>query len=70
MFKRLSTQIYLTIIITLILVVVVAGGLWRISGGERQVQQAVTVAGELLANGLPEATATHSAQREAVIDIA
>ncbi len=70
MFKRLSTQIYLTIVLTLLVVVVVAGGLWRFSGGERQLRQAITVAGELLANGLPPATAPESVQRDAAINLA
>jgi two-component system, OmpR family, sensor histidine kinase RstB len=69
-FKRLSTQVYLTIVLTLVIVVVVAGGLWRFSGGERQLRQAITVAGELLANGMPPATAPESVQREAAINLA
>jgi len=68
--KRLSTQIYLTIILTLVIVVLVAGGMWRHSGGARQFEQAIAVAGELLANGLPAATAPVSDQREAAIDLA
>ncbi len=70
MFKRLSTQVYLTIVLTLVIVVVVAGGLWRFSGGERQLRQVITVAGELLANGLPRATAPESVQRDAAINLA
>ena len=70
MFKRLSTQIYLTIVLTLFIVVAVAGGLWRFSGGERQLRQVVTIAGELLANGLPPATAPESVQRDAALKLA
>ena len=70
MFRRLSTQIYLTILITLLVVVFVAGSLWRFSGGERRFQHAVEVAGELLANGLPAADAPVEDQREAAIDLA
>ncbi|MCH9807579.1 MAG: HAMP domain-containing protein [Alphaproteobacteria bacterium] len=70
MLTRLSTQIYLTIVITLVIVVVVAGGLWRFTGGERQFRHAITVAGELVANGLPEATAPVDEQRDAAIDLA
>ncbi len=70
MFRRLSTQIYLTILITLLVVVFVAGSLWRFSGGERRFQHAVEVAGELLANGLPAADAPVADQREAAIDLA
>lgn len=70
MFKRLSTQIYLTVLITLVVVVFVAGGLWRFGGGERQFRQAVQVAGELLANGLPSANAPVAEQREAAVDLA
>ena len=70
MLKRLSTQIYLTIILTLVVVVLVAGGMWRKTGGEQRFEQAVLFAGELLANGLPAATAPVSEQREAAIDLA
>lgn len=70
MFKRLSTQVYLTIVLTLVIVVVAAGGLWRFSGGERQLRQAITVAGELLANGMPPSTAPESVQRDAAIKLA
>jgi two-component system, OmpR family, sensor histidine kinase RstB len=69
-FKRLSTQVYLTIVLTLVIVVVVAGGLWRFSGGERQLRQVITVAGELLANGMPPSTAPESVQRDAAINLA
>lgn len=70
MLKRLSTQIYITIAITLIAVVVIAGGLWRFTGGERNFHQAIVIAGELLSNGLPEASAPESEQREAAIELA
>ncbi len=70
MLKRLSTQIYLTIILTLVIVVLVAGGMWRHSGGGRQLQHAVQVAGELLSDGLPAATVPVSEQRDAAIDLA
>lgn len=70
MLKRLSTQIYLTIILTLVIVVLIAGGMWRHSGGGRQLQHAVQVAGEILSDGLPASTATVAAQRSAVIDLA
>jgi two-component system, OmpR family, sensor histidine kinase RstB len=68
--KRLSTQIYLTIVITLVIVVLVAGGVWRHTGGSRQFEQALLVAGELLANGLPDAGAPQSEQRDAAVDLA
>lgn len=70
MLKRLSTQIYLTIILTLVVVVAVAGWTWRRTGGERHLRHAVEVAGELLANGLPAASAPFSEQRDAAIDLA
>lgn len=70
MLNRLSTQIYLTIIITLVIVVIVAGSLWRFTGGERQFRHAVEVAGELLATGLPDANAPVDEQRDGAIDLA
>lgn len=70
MLKRLSTQIYLTIILTLVIVVLVAGGMWRYTGVERRFEHAVIVAGELLANGLPAATAPVSEQRDGAVDLA
>lgn len=70
MLIRLSTQIYLTIILTLVLVVVVAGGIWRHSGGERRFERAMLVAGELLANGLPSAESPIADQRDAAVDLA
>ncbi|MBU2583247.1 MAG: HAMP domain-containing protein [Alphaproteobacteria bacterium] len=70
MLYRLSTQIYLTIILTLVAVVVVAGGIWRQSGGERRFEHAIEVAGELLANGLPAASAPIFEQRDAALDLA
>lgn len=69
-FKRLSTQIYLTIVATLLIVVVVAGGAWRHSGEGRQMDRAAAIAGELLADGLPPAGAPHAAQRDAAVDLA
>ncbi len=70
MFKRLSTQIYLTIVATLLIVVVLAGGAWRHSGEGRQMERAAEIAGELLANGLPAAGAPAADQREAAIELA
>lgn len=70
MLKRLSTQIYLTIIITLVTVVLVSGGVWRHTGGSRQFEQALQVAGELLANGLPETAAPEKEQSDAAVDLA
>lgn len=70
MLRRLSTQIYLTILLTLLLVVIVAGGLWRYTGGQRQVDHAVGVMGELLANGLPPASASRKDQADAAVDLA
>lgn len=70
MFKRLSTQIYLTVLATLVVVVIAAGGLWRHGGGGQQFHQAIEIAGELLAGGLPGPGEPVETQRAAAIDLA
>jgi signal transduction histidine kinase len=51
--RRLYHQLYLTIIASLVLVVVVAGSLWRFAPGETPADQAFEMAGELMATQLP-----------------
>ena len=53
--KRLYQKIYLTIIASLLLVVLVAGGVWRLGGDRMPVAQAFEMAGELAAAALPRA---------------
>jgi signal transduction histidine kinase len=64
--KRLYQKIYLTIITSLLLVVLVAGGVWRLGGDRMPVAQAFEMAGELAAAALPRADAPQSAQQAAV----
>jgi signal transduction histidine kinase len=64
--KRLYQKIYLTIIASLLLVVLVAGGVWRLGGDRMPVAQAFEMAGELAAAALPRADAAQSAQQAAV----
>ena len=47
--RRLYHQLYLTIIASLLLVVLVAGGLWRFAPSETPADQAFEMAGELIA---------------------
>jgi signal transduction histidine kinase len=64
--KRLYQKIYLTIIASLLLVVLVAGAVWRLGGDRMPVAQAFEMAGELAAAALPSADAPQSAQEQAV----
>ncbi|MCB1522234.1 MAG: HAMP domain-containing protein [Hyphomicrobiaceae bacterium] len=56
-FKRLSTQIYLTIVVTLLAVVLAAGAMWRRANDAMPMRQAFEVAGEVIAAALPGPTA-------------
>ena len=64
--RRLYQKIYLTIIASLLLVVLVAGAVWRLGGDRMPVAQAFEMAGELAAAALPRADASQSAQEAAV----
>ena len=64
--KRLYQKIYLTIIASLLLVVLVAGAVWRLGGDRMPVAQAFEMAGELAAAALPGSDAPQSAQEQAV----
>ena len=64
--KRLYQKIYLTIIASLLLVVLVAGAVWRLGGDRMPVAQAFEMAGELAAAALPRADAPAAAQQAAV----
>lgn len=69
--RRLYLKIYLTIIASLVLVVLVAGGLWRFgSGGPSPAAQAFEMAAELASSALPPADAPRSVQQRAVDDLA
>ena len=64
--KRLYQKIYLTIIASLLLVVLVAGAVWRLGGDRMPVAQAFEMAGELAAAALPRADAPAATQQAAV----
>ena len=64
--KRLYQKIYLTIIASLLLVVLVAGAIWRFGGDRMPVAQAFDMAGELAAAALPRADAPQASQQAAV----
>jgi signal transduction histidine kinase len=64
--KRLYQKIYLTIIASLLLVVLVAGAVWRLGGDRMPVAQAFEMAGELAAAALPRADAPQGAQQAAI----
>jgi two-component system, OmpR family, sensor histidine kinase RstB len=64
--KRLYQKIYLTIIASLLLVVLVAGAVWRLGADRMPVAQAFEMAGELAATALPGAEASPAAQQRAI----
>jgi signal transduction histidine kinase len=67
--RRLYQKIYLTIITSLLLVVLVAGGVWRWGGGPPG-PQVFEMAGELASMALPPATAPRAEQQRAVEQLA
>jgi signal transduction histidine kinase len=67
--RRLYLKIYLTIIASLVLVVVVAGGVWRWGAGGPPGAQVFEVAGELVSLALPPATAPQSEQQRVLEDL-
>ena len=64
--RRLYQKIYLTIIATLLLVVVIAGALWRLSSATSPFAQALEMAGELAGASLPSGDAPQAAQQQAL----
>jgi signal transduction histidine kinase len=67
--RRLYQKIYLTIIASLLLVVLVAGGVWRWGGGPPG-PQVFEMAGELASMALPPADAPRADQQRAVEQLA
>jgi signal transduction histidine kinase len=67
--RRLRNQIYLTIVASLILVVIVAGAIWRFSTPTRPQADAFDFAGELAAAALPGAGAPPEEQARALRDL-
>jgi len=68
--KRLYQKIYLTIIASLLLVVLVAGAVWRMGVDRMPSAQAFEMAGELAAAALPAADAAPAAQQQAIARLA
>ncbi len=68
--KHLYQKIYLTIIASLLLVVLVAGAVWRLGGDRMPVAQAFEMAGEIAAAALPHGDASPAAQQQAIERIA
>jgi signal transduction histidine kinase len=68
--KHLYQKIYLTIIASLLLVVSVAGAVWRVGGDRLPIAQAFEMAGEIAAAALPHGEASPAAQQEAIDRIA
>jgi signal transduction histidine kinase len=64
--RRLYHQLYLTIIASLVLVVLVAGSLWRFAPSETPADQAFEMAGELIATQLPPNGADAAQQQQAI----
>ncbi|MCB1514855.1 MAG: HAMP domain-containing histidine kinase [Hyphomicrobiaceae bacterium] len=65
-FKKLSTQIYLTILAALFAVVIAGGTMWRRAVDNVPMRQALEVAGELLEGALPPPEASRTATEEAL----
>ena len=68
--RRLYQKIYLTIIASLLLVVLVSGGIWRFGSGAPSGQQAFEMAGELASMALPPASAPRSDQQMTIAQLA
>lgn len=64
--RRLYQKIYLTIVLTLLLVVLIAGGLWRLGSAATPFGQALEAAGELASATLPPVGASPVLQQEAL----
>jgi signal transduction histidine kinase len=64
--KRLYLKIYLTIVVTLLAVVLIAGAIWRFGQPPAPLAEGYEVAGELLSAVLPAADAPASAQQAAL----
>jgi signal transduction histidine kinase len=64
--RRLYQKIYLTIAASLLLVVLVAGVIWRLGGDRMPVAQAFEMAGQIAAAALPPADAPAATQQRAV----
>ena len=68
--RRLYQKIYLTIVASLVLVVIVAGAVWRLGAENTPAAQAFEMAGELVGVLLPAASAPPAAQQAAIERVA
>ncbi|MBX9841170.1 MAG: HAMP domain-containing histidine kinase [Xanthobacteraceae bacterium] len=68
--RRLYLKIYLTIIASLVLVVVVAAGVWRWGAGGPPGAQVIEAAGEIVSLALPPSHAPQFEQQRALDDLA
>ena len=68
--RRLYQKIYLTVIAILVLVVLIAGGVWRFGAGGPPGMHAFEIAGELASGALPQASAPQATQQQALSDLA
>ncbi len=68
--RRLYQKIYLTVIVSLLLVVLGAGALWRRAADQPEARQAFEVAGELAATLLPPADASIERQMRVIKKLA
>jgi two-component system, OmpR family, sensor histidine kinase RstB len=64
--RRLYQKIYLAIIASLVVVVLVAGVIWRLGADRTPIAPALEMAGELAATMLPPADAPQTAQQQAI----
>src|SRR5437588_7271646 len=64
--RRLYLQVYLTIVASLFLVVITAGLVWHFSAGVLPFEQPFEVAGELIAELVPPASAPGAVQQQAI----
>ncbi len=67
--RRLYLKIYLTIIASLLLVVLVAGGVWRWGAGGPPGSQVFEIAGEIASLALPPADAPRAEQQRAMEEL-
>jgi signal transduction histidine kinase len=67
--KRLYLKIYLTIIVSLLLVVLVGGAIWRLGVDTTPLHETLEAAGELVASNLPPHTAPREEQERAVAQL-
>jgi signal transduction histidine kinase len=68
--RRLYQKIYLTIVASLVLVVLVAGGVWRFGSEFSPARQAFEIVGAVAAAVLPPANAPQAVQAQAIARIA